>query len=90
MSCNLDHVLYNKQNSTDEDKRKDSYAFAAKYRKDVQGFIDYIKHSDFSVSTEYAESWRFIRQGMHSLERHTNLGIILPDVYEGKKKTERS
>ena len=33
MSCNLDHVLHNKRNSTDEDKEDDAYAFAIRYRK---------------------------------------------------------
>lgn len=30
MSCNLDHVLHNKRNSTDEEKETDAYAFAKK------------------------------------------------------------
>ncbi len=30
MSCNLDHVLYGKLNSTDEEKENDSYDFAMK------------------------------------------------------------
>ena len=30
MSCNLDHVLYNKLNSTDTEKENDSFAFAKK------------------------------------------------------------
>ena len=33
MSCNLDHVLYNKLNSTDAEKEADAYAFALQYRK---------------------------------------------------------
>lgn len=28
MSCNLDHVLYNKLNSTDEEKEQDAFDFA--------------------------------------------------------------
>ena len=31
MSCNLDHVLYGKLNSTDEEKEDDAYNFAKKY-----------------------------------------------------------
>lgn len=33
MSCNLDHVLHNKRNSTDDAKEKDAYAFAKKVQK---------------------------------------------------------
>ncbi len=53
MSCNLDHVLYGKLNSPDEEKENDSYAFAKKYR----------------------QSWQYIREGLHSLERHSNFGL---------------
>lgn len=33
MSCNLDHVLYNKLNSTDDEKEFDSLDFYEKIRK---------------------------------------------------------
>lgn len=75
MSCNLDHVLYGKLNSTDEEKEKDAYQFAKKYRNDIPGFLKYIKESDFAVGPDYKESWEYITQGVRSLERHTNLGI---------------
>ncbi len=45
MSCNLDHVLYNKLNSHDLDKRKDSIAFAGKYRNDIEAFISFINRN---------------------------------------------
>ncbi len=77
MSCNLDHVLHNKPNSTDIDKETDSLDFAKKYISDIPGFLTFICHSDFSVVSEYDESWRFIRQGTNSLHRHTNFGVFL-------------
>lgn len=77
MSCNLDHVLYEKQNSTDDEKENDAYEFARKYKNDIGGFLRYVNNSEFSVMMGYKESWDFIKQGMHSLERHTNLGIGL-------------
>lgn len=39
-------------------------------------FVSYICDSDFSVMTDYRESWKFIRD--HSLERYTNFGLALP------------
>ncbi len=80
MSCNLDHVLYDKLNSTDEDKENDAYAFARKYRDDIDGFLRFISDSDFSRIDGYKESWNFIRQEYHSLERYTNLGICFSDM----------
>ena len=79
MSCNLDHALYGKLNSTDEEKEKDAYMFAKKYRNDIPGFLTYIKDSDFSVGPDYKESWKYITDDLHSLERHTNLGICFSE-----------
>lgn len=79
MSCNLDHVLYNKMNSSDEDKKNDSYMFAKKYKLIPNEFLKFISESDFSVTSGYKESWEYIKQDLHSLERHTNLGICFDD-----------
>lgn len=75
MSCNLDHALYGKLNSTDEEKEADSYHFAVKYKDDIPGFLRFISESDFSIMNSYAESWLYIKEDLHSLERHTNLGL---------------
>ena len=42
MSCNLDHVLYDKRNSTDEEKEQDAYAFAKTYKDNVTGFLSFM------------------------------------------------
>lgn len=75
MTCNLDHVLYNKRNSTEEEKEEDAYDFARKYKKDLKGFTDFMCCSDFSVHHDYQTSWAYIEEGMNSIERHTNLCI---------------
>ncbi len=77
MSCNLDHVLYNKLNSSDEEKENDSYQFAKQYRDKISKFVTFIAESDFAVMSGYRESWDYIKQDLHSLERHTNLGLCL-------------
>lgn len=77
MSCNLEHVLYNKINCSNQEKECNAYAFAKKYKSDsgIFSFISFIADSDFAVSGSYAETWMFIRKDKHSLERFTNLGI---------------
>ena len=75
MSCILDHALYGKLNSTDDEKESDSFAFAKKYRDDIPSFMKYISESDFSVVGSYPQSWQYISEGLHSLERHTNFGL---------------
>lgn len=76
MSCNLDHVLYNKRNLTDEDKEKLSSAFANKYKNDLEGFKKFICNNDsiFKQNLTYRESWDFIRNGCNSLKRFSNFG----------------
>lgn len=75
MSCNLDHTLYNKLNTSNEDKEKDSYRFAKLYRNDIPAFWTFISSSDFSVLSGYKQSWDYIKIDLHSLERHSNFGL---------------
>ena len=79
MSCNLDHVLYDKRNSTDEEKEQDAYAFAKTYKNNVAGFLSFMCESSFSVKGDFKESWEFIEEDMHSIERYTNLPICLTE-----------
>lgn len=81
MSCNLDHVLYDKLNCTNQEKWDNAFAFAKKYKDDINGFVSYIVDSEFAVCGTYLETWRFIKEGNHSLERHSNLGICVNSVY---------
>ena len=82
MSSNLDHVLYGKLNSSDEDKENDAYSFARRYKDDIDGFLAFISDSDFSRLEGYKESWAFIKKERHSLERYTNLGLCFTDIKE--------
>ncbi len=80
MSCNLDHVLYNKVNLSKEEKENNAYNFAKKYKNDIKGFLDYIKNSQFSVNLDYIKSWEFIKEDRNSLKRNTNLGLVFKDL----------
>ena len=82
MSCNLDHVLYNKRNSTNDEKENDSYNFAKKYKNKSDEFIKFICESDFSVNDDYLKTWEYIEQGMNSIERHTNLSLCIKEEIE--------
>ena len=82
MSCNLDHVLYNLLNCTDEEKETNAYMFAKAYKDKIPEFIQFISKSDFSVTSDYRTSWEFIKQELNSLNRYTNLGICFPTNQE--------
>lgn len=86
MSCNLDHVLHNKRNSSDDEKEADAYVFAKKYKNDIDGFISFICDSEFSVNGDYKESWEYIEEGMNSIERYMNLGLCIVEELKVYKK----
>lgn len=75
MSCNLDHVLYGAPNSDDEAKRRNAFMFAKTYKNDFDGFVKFISDPAIAVAGNYRETWEYIRQGLNSLHRHTNLDI---------------
>ncbi len=74
MSSNLDHVLYNKLNSSDTEKKNDAIDFSRRYKDNLDEFIKFISSSKFSVQLGYKESWEYIKEGNRSLKRYTNLG----------------
>ena len=82
MSANLDHVLYDKLNSSDKDKENDAFLFAKRYKDRLDDFLQFIADSEFSVVGDFKDSWEFIKEGKHSLERHTNLGICFKEIRE--------
>lgn len=84
MSCNLDHVLYDKQNSTDRDKENDAYAFAKKYKGKAEEFEEFICKSSFSVIGDYKGSWDYIEKDLNSVNRHTNLSICIENELDSK------
>lgn len=80
MSCNLDHVLYDRRNSTDDEKERNAYSFAKRHKGDRAGFVEFICKSDFSVKGDFKESWKHIETGLNSLERYTNLCLCINEV----------
>lgn len=80
MSCNLDHVLYDKRNSTDEEKENDAYTFTEKYKDDIPAFLEYMCESPFSANGSYKESWDYIMKDYNSLQRHSNLCVWLKET----------
>ncbi|WP_281072340.1 hypothetical protein [Succinivibrio dextrinosolvens] len=78
MSCNLDHVLYNKLNLSDDEKEKLSLDFAKKYKDNLDLFRMFILDSSFSLhQMSYRDSWSFIKQSNRSLKRYTNFGLCI-------------
>lgn len=76
MSSNLDHALYDEQNLKDEDKAKLSRAFYEFFNGKENMFIKFLEMDVVNgVPDSYPASWRYIRENLNSLQRHTNLHI---------------
>ena len=83
MSCNLDHVLHNKRNSTKEQKQTDSLVFADNY-DDPRKFESFFNGSDIKIPGTYQETWNHIQIALNSLKRGSNFWICI----EEHKKNE--
>lgn len=79
MSCNMDHVLHNIQNSTDDEKEYNAHIFAKKYKNNLMRFLEFIFESEFSVKGTYKDTWSYIQKEVNSLNRHINLQLCFED-----------
>lgn len=77
MSCNLDHVIGDRNNLSDKEKKDLAEDFSEKF-ENIEDFRNFIINSSFSVCNghTYQTSWDFIQQNTNSLNRFTNLGIF--------------
>ncbi len=84
MSSNLDHALYNQQNLSEEDKKKYADAFYEIFLGKEKLFINFLHLEAVNgVPKSFPASWRYIKEDLRSLERHTNLHIyFLENPYE--------
>jgi len=77
MSCNLDHALYNEQNLDASLKVIKADEFYEKFDGQENKFIEFINDEvKNGVPEGKLVSWAFIKQDLHSLERHTNLHVF--------------
>ena len=83
MSCNLEHVLHDNPNTSNDCKTRKSKQFALRYKDDLIGFVKFISESPFSVTGDFYDSWdqmRFDDYGLNSIRQATNLGIAFEHV----------
>lgn len=77
-SRNIEHVVFDEPNPTDEDKVDNMDAFIESLNIPVEQFLNEhmppLGNGDYSF--RYKESWEHIAQGTHSLERCTNAPLL--------------
>lgn len=76
MSCNLEHVLHNIQNATDNEKVNLAENLEDEYINTPEKFVEFISNSSFTVKGDYKETWEFIKEGLNSLNRYSNFHLF--------------
>ncbi len=76
VSCNLEHVLHNEINLSDDLKMKYAERFSDSYYKNEATFMDFIKDEQFAVKGDYKETWKFIKLNGNSLKRYSNFHLF--------------
>ena len=76
MSCNLDHALYDKINLNKELKQEYADRFYERFIGKEYMFPQFLETDVVNgVPDNLITSWQYIKEDLHSLERHTNLHI---------------
>jgi len=76
-SSNLDHFLHHEANLEYRMKCYLADTFAKNHIGDPEGFVEEISGDPAAVTgMTYEESWDYIRQGLNSLQRHTNINLL--------------
>ncbi len=80
-SLNIDHYLHHKLNLSPREKVNMAESYADRYCEDPHAFCRSIWEDDGStMDMSHSESWTFIKEGVHSAERYSNLGLYLKDL----------
>jgi len=76
MSCNLDHALYNEINLDEDLKQEYADKFYERFIEKEHLFPVFLEFEVVNgVPDTMGASWRYIKEDLRSLERHTNLHI---------------
>jgi hypothetical protein len=78
-SCNLDHVLHNDANLSDNKKVPMAVGFANKYNEDPERFVEFISDDTIAVKKSYEDSWAYLKKDCNSLKRGTNFNLFFDD-----------
>lgn len=72
MSRNLEHALHGRaEGQSTREKVALARSFSKRYARDTRGFLELM--DSLCPEGDYGDSWEYISQGVHSLERGSNL-----------------
>ncbi len=84
-SCNLDHYLYGEANLTAAGKMQRAAAFSNQ-NGDARALAGFFEKSEFSTCDDYLQSWKKLRKGCASLDRGTNVNLLIQKIQNSELK----
>ena len=76
-SRNLEHSLHDRpEELTERTKARLAREFRSRYKNDFTGFVNLLEN-EIAVPGDYRGTWAYIQDGTHSLERGSNLHLLL-------------
>ena len=86
-SSNLDHFLYGDANLSIRDKTRKADEYAARYDFDPDGFVSAINATPGALlEMNYEQSWQFIKNGDNSIQRYSNINLLLERLINEAKQ----
>lgn len=80
LSSNLEHALYDKLNLSEEEKRDYADDFYDMFLDKEILFVEFLNKVVVNgVPDSFPSSWRYIKEELHSLERHINLNLYFKE-----------
>lgn len=77
-SRNMEHALHGVAGAL---SRNEKIELANKFRRrfgdDLDGFKRFVKSDEVLVSGDYVQTWEYLEEGLHSLERGSNIGLLV-------------
>ena len=86
-SRNMEHVLHDRaEDLTDDEKEDLAFDIADQYTDQPEKFLEYLYDDDFHVCGTYKDTWEFIMDGSHSLNRYCNVAVFFEQLEIGLEK----
>lgn len=86
-SRNMEHVLHDREETlTDDEKENLAFDIADQYADQPEKFLEYLYDDKFHVCGTYKDTWNFIMEGNHSLNRYCNVSVFFEQLGIGLEK----
>lgn len=81
MSRNLEQALFGLDEGVNQDmKEKLAHAFRRKCLSNPDFFATLLESEDVAIAGDYRETWSYAEEGLHSLERGSNLRFFMESI----------